>query len=227
MRVWFNVFFEKIRHQAPRFPLIALGLPTAPASKVVVLGSGPGAPTAITHPIGLWPIGSRWWRTDGSTSSESEYIQTAGGWFAVPLNGDFTDGVHADTIDEYTSGAGVTIDGVLVKDGAVNTNTLNEKDSGSGVTVDGCLIKDGAAAKLATAAFYQSPSPVTATGSSQAVAHGLAAAPRAYWVEVLSGHNGSGAAGTQVPTITWGTVDGTNLTVTVSAGATFKLHAIL
>jgi hypothetical protein len=61
-----------------------------------------------------------------------------------------------DTILERTSAAGVTIDGVLLKDGGItatgtNTinlttitaNTINETTSGSGVSVDGVLLKDG------------------------------------------------------------------------------------
>lgn len=48
----------------------------------------------------------------------------------------------ADTISEATSAAGVTIDGVLLKDSAVSTDTISEKTGGSGVTVDGVLLKD-------------------------------------------------------------------------------------
>ena len=50
--------------------------------------------------------------------------------------------VQVDTINESTTGSGVTVDGVLIKDNAVNTDTITEKTSGSGVTIDGMLIKD-------------------------------------------------------------------------------------
>ena len=50
--------------------------------------------------------------------------------------------VQVDTINESTTGSGVTVDGVLIKDNAVNTDTITEKTSGSGVTIDGLLIKD-------------------------------------------------------------------------------------
>jgi hypothetical protein len=66
-----------------------------------------------------------------------------------------TGNVVTDTILERTGAAGVTIDGVLLKDGgitATGTNTINlttitadtinETTAGSGVTVDGVLIKD-------------------------------------------------------------------------------------
>ena len=50
--------------------------------------------------------------------------------------------VQVDTINESTTGSGVTIDGVLIKDNAVNTDTISEKTSATGVTIDGLLIKD-------------------------------------------------------------------------------------
>lgn len=51
--------------------------------------------------------------------------------------------LQVNTISESTSNSGVTVDGVLIKDNAVNTDTISEKTSGSGVTIDGILIKDG------------------------------------------------------------------------------------
>ena len=63
--------------------------------------------------------------------------------------------VQVDTINESTTGSGVTVDGVLIKDNAVNTDTITEKTSGSGVTIDSVLLKDGVAhsglVKLASA----------------------------------------------------------------------------
>jgi hypothetical protein len=47
-----------------------------------------------------------------------------------------------DLITEKTSAAGVTIDGVLLKDSQVTTDQINEKTSAAGVTVDGVLLKD-------------------------------------------------------------------------------------
>lgn len=51
--------------------------------------------------------------------------------------------VSADVISEKTSAAGVTVDGVLLKDSAVTTDTINEKTSAAGVTIDNVLLKDG------------------------------------------------------------------------------------
>lgn len=50
---------------------------------------------------------------------------------------------QADVIDEATSGAGVTIDDVLLKDGEVTTDVIHEATGGAGVTADGVLLKDG------------------------------------------------------------------------------------
>lgn len=53
--------------------------------------------------------------------------------------------LKVDTISEKTTASGVTIDGVKLKDNAVETNTISEGTSGSGVTIDGVLLKDGIA----------------------------------------------------------------------------------
>lgn len=51
--------------------------------------------------------------------------------------------IQVNTINEYTSANGVTIDGVKLKDSIVEVDTINESTSGSGVTIDSVLIKDG------------------------------------------------------------------------------------
>ena len=53
--------------------------------------------------------------------------------------------LKVDTISEKTSANGVVIDGVKLKDNAVETNTISEGTSGSGVTIDSVLLKDGVA----------------------------------------------------------------------------------
>jgi hypothetical protein len=52
-------------------------------------------------------------------------------------------GLDIDTIAESTPAAGVTIDGVLLKDSAVTTDTIAEKTPAAGVTIDSVLLKDG------------------------------------------------------------------------------------
>lgn len=54
-----------------------------------------------------------------------------------------------DTINEETSANGVSVDGVILKDGGVTTSnpilvdTISEKTSANGVAVDGVILKDG------------------------------------------------------------------------------------
>ena len=54
-----------------------------------------------------------------------------------------TTSVSTDVISEETSAAGVTIDGVLLKDSTVKTDTIIEKTADNGVTIDGVVCKDG------------------------------------------------------------------------------------
>ncbi len=56
--------------------------------------------------------------------------------------------LSVDAINEYTGAAGVTIDGVLIKDngidapGTLRVNTIDEYTGGVGVTIDSVLLKD-------------------------------------------------------------------------------------
>jgi hypothetical protein len=52
--------------------------------------------------------------------------------------------IEADTISEATEAAGVTVDGVKLKDSQVYTDVINEKTAAAGVTADGVKLKDGA-----------------------------------------------------------------------------------
>lgn len=70
-----------------------------------------------------------------SIASDGQTVTVA----AIP----FAFGIETDEIGEATSDAGVTIDGVLLKDASVSTDTINEKTLDAGVTVDGVLNKDG------------------------------------------------------------------------------------
>ena len=80
--------------------------------------------------------------TEVSTDTISEKTAAAG----VTIDGVLLkdSAVTTDTINEKTAAAGVTVDGVLLKDSAVNTDTINEKTSAAGVTIDGVLLKDSA-----------------------------------------------------------------------------------
>jgi len=56
--------------------------------------------------------------------------------------------VQTDTINEETATAGVTIDGVKLKDSEPYCDVINEKTGAAGVTIDSLLIKDGAIPKI-------------------------------------------------------------------------------
>lgn len=71
-------------------------------------------------------------------------------------------------------------------------DTIYERTGGAGVTVDGCLIRDGRAAALATGAMFLSAEQ-TGTGSAQNVAHGFGAAPSLAFA-VASDHTGGAFA---------------------------------
>ena len=64
------------------------------------------------------------------------------------VTGDFGGPLTADELDEHTADAGVTIETVLLKDGAIDApgvvtaDTINEHTADSGVTIEGVLIKD-------------------------------------------------------------------------------------
>ena len=51
--------------------------------------------------------------------------------------------ITVDSITERTSGAGVNVDGVLLKVNVVQSDTITEKTAGSGVTLESVLVKDG------------------------------------------------------------------------------------
>jgi hypothetical protein len=53
-----------------------------------------------------------------------------------------TGAISADTISEKNAAAGVTIDGVQLKDSAVVVDTISEKTSANGVQIDSATIKD-------------------------------------------------------------------------------------
>ena len=61
-----------------------------------------------------------------------------------------TGNLSVDNLIEKTAAAGITIDGVLLKDSQVTTDVINEKTGAAGVTIDGVLFKDGKVGKIGT-----------------------------------------------------------------------------
>lgn len=81
----------------------------------------------------------------------TEVICGSTDFIVLTYNGvDFgTTGFKTDVVDESTSGSGVTVDGLLIKDGQIQgtapilADTISEKTAATGVTIDSLLIKDG------------------------------------------------------------------------------------
>ena len=73
-------------------------------------------------------------------------------------------GIKADVIAESTSAAGVTVDGVLLKDAAVNVDTISEQTAAAGVTADGVLLKDGGVTAATGAVIAADADKLTAGG---------------------------------------------------------------
>lgn len=185
--------------------LLAKNQDTDDFTTAIPMTAGSGAPShnaAVANEIYI--------RTDASDSDLLLYraINTSGSWETV-VGSELTDLLAATNTwtaaNTFSHASGVT------------TDTLTERTSAAGVTVDGCLIKDGRAALLATAAMFTSTEQ-TGTGSSQNVAHGFGAAPSMWWA---------------VPTDTtagWvvsaGSADATNVSITVTSGAKFRIYAL-
>lgn len=140
--------------------------------------------------------------------------------------------IETDTINETTSAAGVTIDGVLLKDGgavfadaaAIEVDTVNEATSAAGVTVDGVLLKDN------TSSGGRQSQILTASGAITVGNHGLVqlnhatvviaatlAAPQAGADLVIVDNSASGTAAHTVTLPAGVTFDGTNNTATLNA----------
>jgi hypothetical protein len=87
-----------------------------------IVGAGTTVPPSAS--IG-WAHGAVFHHTDGTTGIDATYINagTKSSSSFTPLDASAADGsITADTISEYTAAAGVTIDGLLVKDGNVDLN---------------------------------------------------------------------------------------------------------
>lgn len=116
---------------------IAISGAEADEASAPTLTAGSGAPSASE------PNGSRYYRTNGY-----EYRRIGGAW-------------------ELVDGAS----------GNLSANTISELTAASGVTVDGVLLKDGVNRGTTYASNVFLSAEVTGNGSSQDTAHGLGATP--------------------------------------------------
>ncbi len=84
-----------------------------------------------------------------------------------------TSSVITDTISEYTAAAGVTVDGVLLKDSTVKTDTIIEKTAATGVTIDGTLLKDAGITATGVSTFSDATGVTTNTITERTAAAGV------------------------------------------------------
>ena len=136
------------------------------------------------------------WVTESKVDNfGTRYIGTASPTFDTAIA---STKVETDTISEKTSGSGVTIDGLLIKDGGISLDTLSEKTSGAGVTIDGVLLKDNAVTCSGSSSFtggcaFTSVAPTTAVTPSTGndivnKTYADALVPFKYWYGIVAGH---------------------------------------
>lgn len=118
--------------------------------------------------------------------------------------------LSTDTINEKTAAAGVTVDGVLLKDGGavfadgatIEVDTVNEATAAAGVTVDGVLLKDGGVTATAASSIAASSGTalrVTNTGSGDSLLIEDSANPDSTPFVITS--NGTVGLGTTAPSL--------------------------
>lgn len=145
------------------------------------------------------------------------------------------DGSNEDQLDLYMDSAlafSITKTAIIAKSGnEIDTNTINETTPDAGVTVDGVLIKDGATAGLrqsqiltASGAISVQKNGVVQLNHATVAIAATIAAPAAGDDLVIVDNSASGTAGHTVK-LTAGTFDGTNNTATFAAPGK-ALHVI-
>lgn len=136
------------------------------------------------------------WSTEAQVANFGErYIASSAPTFTTAKA---STSVETDVISEKTSGAGVTIDGLLIKDGGISLDTLSEKTAAAGVTIDGVLNKDAGVTCSGASAFTGGVSVTTVAITSTVTPSGAndltnktyvdAKVPYALWIGNLTGH---------------------------------------
>lgn len=125
-----SLFASRLRKA---FAAVGLGVrssATQPDSTVPLITSGTGAPSAAD------PDGSIYLRRDGA-SATTVYVRVGGAWTAVAADGDDfgAGGIQADAVDESTAAAGVTVDGLLIKDSSVRPDVIADPGDAGAIPV--------------------------------------------------------------------------------------------
>jgi hypothetical protein len=172
---------------------------------IVPISAQAGAPTHNAHVAGELYI-----RTDGTAAAGTVlYVatNTSGTW--APLTTVTSISPTAITLTDNVASA------LNIAEGAnsyIKCVTTNGSES---VTIGKPLLLQGG---LAPASRYDSPTEQTGTGSAQVFAHSLGSTPSTFSIEVTS----SPAGGYTLSR----SADATNVTVTITSGAKFYVHAL-
>ena len=181
-----------------------------------------------------------------TTHESPKVIGTLGDYFAASVTGTLTlDGSHGSKLVLTPTAARTVLlqpeatrNGVTVFVKNAGAFTLTFKDDSNTDTIGTVAAGQSAAFHCNGTTWYalgasvstgnvSAPLTVEATGSAQNVAHGLTGTPNVIWWSILSGHNGSGATGIQVPTVELGSPTGTNVVITCTAGAFLLVYAAI
>lgn len=139
--------------------------------------------------------------------------------------------IKTNTIAETTAASGVTVDGVLIKDGGIvladsatlEADAINEAASGAGVTIAGALIKDGRSNLGRQVQPLTESGAITIKSGVVTLAHNTTpiaatlAAPVAGDELIIINTSASGTAAHTVTVAAGVTLDGTNDVATLDA----------
>lgn len=158
----------------------------------------------------LTPVGRRT-KIDGTLLTD---------YFVVYEDGEVRDVLTVDTINEYTSAAGVTIDGLTLKDGGIGEDVAVSGDvTAVGVTASGNITGSGDV--TLSGADVDITLSADSSGGNAGARNEIQALPRLKMVALGTGTNGSTETTSYMDDTPDGEWSATGVTVTVTADTTY------
>lgn len=129
----------------------------------------------------------------------------------------FSDGIKTDTVGEETSGTGVTVDDVLIKDKSIKVDTINENTANAGVTFKKLVNTVVTATDGETVTFDLAKGNIqqVTLGGDRTLALSNVSVGECFVIDLIQDETGSRTV-TWFATIKWD--DGTAPTLTTTAG---------